>query len=84
MEHETENYDRISEEEIRNVVQKEKTNKKPKRKMTKYVSLIVDDEEFVYKKKDMLIDKKNKSNVGQPVKIMSNSEEQSEMYKGKK
>ena len=60
VEDEAENYDRISEEEIRTVVQKEKTNQTPKRKMDKYVSLLRDDEELVYQKNDMLIGKKKK------------------------
>ena len=75
VEHETENYDRISEEEIRTVVQKEKTNQTPKIKMAKGVSLLPDDEELVYKRTDMLTNKKSKSNIGEPVKFMSSNEE---------
>ena len=82
VEHETKNYDRISEEEIRNVVKKEKTNQTPKIKMAKEVSLLPDDEELVYKKTDMLTNKKKKSNLVQPVKVMSSSEEQIESSKG--
>ena len=74
VEHETENYDRISEEEIRTVVQKEKINQTPKIKMAKDVSLLPDDEELVYKRTDMLTNKTRKSNIGEPVKVMGNSE----------
>ena len=49
VEHETKNYDRISEEEIRTVVQKEKTNQTPKIKIAKDVSLLPHEGELVYK-----------------------------------
>ena len=84
VEHETQNYDRISEEEIRNVAQKEKTNQTPKRKIAKDVSLLPHDGELVYKRTDMLYNKTRKSNIGEPIKVVSSSEEQTESSNGSK
>ena len=82
VEHETENYDRISEEEMRTIVQKEKTDQTPKRKIAKDVSLLPHEGELVYKKTDMLSNKTRKSNIGEPVKVVSSSEEQIESSYG--
>lgn len=57
---EAEKYVTISEEEIRTVVQKEKRNKIPKRKMATNVSRPDDDEDIVYVEKYMLTSKKKK------------------------
>ena len=59
-------------------MQKEKTNQTPKIKIVKDVCLLPNDEELVYKRIDMLTNRKRKSNIGQPAKVMSNSEEQTE------
>lgn len=50
--------------------------------MSKDVSLLPDDEELVYTKTDMLTNKKKKSNLGQLVKVMRNSEEHTQISKG--
>ena len=81
VEAEAKKYATIS-EEIRTIVEKEKRNKTPKRKMAKDISLLANDEELVYQEEDMLTDKKKKSNLGQLVKVMSSSEEQTERSKG--
>ena len=80
--HEIENYDRISEEEMRTIVQKEKTDQTPKRKIAKDLSLVPHRGELVYKETDMLSNKARKSNIGEPVKVVSSSEEQIESSYG--
>ena len=63
-------------------MKKEKTNQTPKRKMAKDVSLLPDDEELVYKRTHMLTNKNRKSNIGQSIKVMSSSEEQTKSSNG--
>ena len=50
VENKSENYVSISEEEIRTIVQKEKTDQTPKIKFSKDVSLLPHEGELVYKK----------------------------------
>lgn len=52
--------------------------------MATNVSLPVDDEEIVYLEEDMLTSKKNKPKIGQSVKIIGNSDDQSEDSKSRR
>ena len=67
---------------MRTIVKKEKTDQTPKRKIAKDVSLLPHEGELVYKKTDMLSNKTRKSNIDEPVKVMSNSEEKIESSHG--
>ena len=57
---EAQKYVSITEEEVRTVVEKEKRNKTPKRKMPMDVTLPLDDEEIISVEEDMLTRKKKK------------------------